>query len=101
MLQSNTLAPPNVFPSRRFRTLGHNMSWKGINDMFARLGKAIGVNISAHYLRHTAITLALALGESLQKVQAYGRHASAKNTIRYFHDRQLLEKNPTDSLPMI
>jgi len=41
------------------------------------------------------------LGEPLQKVQSYARHASANTTIRYFHDRQLLEKNPTDSLPMI
>ncbi|HBD29309.1 MAG TPA: integrase, partial [Deltaproteobacteria bacterium] len=44
---------------------------------------------------------AVELGESLQKVQSYARHASANPTIRYFHDRQLLEKNPTDSLPMI
>ena len=48
-----------------------------------------------------AKTLALELGEPLQKVQSYARHASANTTIRYFHDRQLLEKNPTDSLPMI
>jgi len=101
MLQANKIAAPNVFPSLGFRTLGHKMSGKGINDIVARLGKAIGLNISAHYLRHTAITLALELGEPLQKVQSYARHASANTTIRYFHDRQLLEKNPTDSLPLI
>jgi integrase len=101
MLQTNKVAAPNVFPSLGFRTLGHKMSGKGINDIVARLGKAVGLTISAHYLRHTAITLALELGEPLQKVQSYARHASANTTIRYFHDRQLLEKNPTDSLPMI
>ena len=101
VLQANKIAALNVFPSLGFRTLGHKMSGKGINDIVARLGKAVGLTISAHYLRHTAITLALELGEPLQKVQSYARHASANTTIRYFHDRQLLEKNPTDSLPMI
>ena len=90
-----------VFPSLGFRTLGRRMTGKGINDIIARLGDAIGLEISAHYLRHTAITLALELGEPLQKVQSYARHASANTTIRYFHDQQLLEKNPTDRLPLI
>ncbi len=101
LLQQNNIEAPYVFPSLGFRTLGKKMCGKGINDIVVRLGKAIGLNISAHYLRHTAITLALELGEPLQKVQSYARHASANTTIRYFHDRQLLEKNPTDTLPLI
>ena len=100
-LRANNVISNYVFPSLGFRTLGEKMSGKGINDIVTKLGKAIGLNISAHYLRHTAITLALELGEPLQKVQSYARHASANTTIRYFHDRQLLEKNPTDKLPMI
>ena len=101
LLHKNNIDSTHVFPSLGFRTLGQKMSGKGINDIVSRLGKAIGINISAHYLRHTAITLALELGEPLQKVQSYALHASANTTIRYFHDRQLLEKNPTDSLPLI
>ena len=101
LCQQNSIDSAYVFPSLGFRTLAHQMSGKGINDIVSRLGKAIGLNISAHYLRHTAITLALELGEPLQKVQSYARHASANTTIRYFHDRQLLEKNPTDRLPLI
>ncbi len=101
MLQGKNIATRYVFPSLGFRTIGEKMSGKGINDIIVRLGKAVGLNISAHYLRHTAITLALELGEPLQKVQSYARHASANTTIRYFHDRQLLEKNPTDTLPLI
>ena len=101
MLQENNVVTTNVFPSLGFRTMGDKMSGKGINDVIVRLGKAIGLNISAHFLRHTAITLALELGEPLQKVQSYARHASANTTIRYFHDQQLLEKNPTDRLPLI
>ena len=41
------------------------------------------------------------MGEPLQKVQAYARHSSANTTIRYFHDQEILKKNPTDRLPRI
>ncbi len=101
LLETNNVLSDYVFPSLGFRTLGGKMSGKGINDIIVRLGKSIGLNISAHYLRHTAITLALEMGEPLQKVQSYARHASANTTIRYYHDRKLLEKNPTDKLPLI
>ena len=100
-LKTNQIECEWVFPSLSFRTLGGKMSGKGVNDVVSKLGSAIGLKISAHYLRHTAITLALELGEPLQKVQSYARHASANTTIRYFHDQQFLEKNPTDRLPMI
>jgi len=101
VLEDNDVFSEFVFPSLGFRTLGGKMSGKGINDIVVRLGKTIGLTISAHYLRHTAITLALEMGEPLQKVQSYARHASANTTIRYYHDRHLLEKNPTDKLPLI
>jgi site-specific recombinase XerD len=95
------ITAPWVFPSLGHRTMGQQMTGKGINEVVKRLGKEIGIEISTHYLRHTAITLALELGEPLQKVQAYARHASANTTVRYFHDHQLLEKNPTDTLPAL
>ena len=101
MLEEHELSTPWVFPSLGFRTQAQQMDGKGINDVVVRLGRQVGLDISAHYLRHTAITLALELGEPLQKVQAYARHASADTTIRYFHDRQLLEQNPTDRLPPV
>lgn len=101
ILQEQGLEQPWVFVSLGCRTRGQKMTGKGINDVVVRLGKAIGLNISAHYMRHTAITLALEMGESLQKVQAYARHSSANTTIRYFHDQEILQKNPTDRLPRI
>ncbi|MBF0289012.1 MAG: site-specific integrase [SAR324 cluster bacterium] len=100
-LQLAGLEKPWVFISLGFRTRGKKMTGKGVNDVIVRLGKAIGLDISAHYMRHTAITIALEMGESLQKVQAYARHSSANTTIRYFHDQELLKKNPTDRLPRI
>ena len=90
-----------IFVSLGSRTLGSPMTGKGINDVVRRLGAEIGIPVSAHTLRHTAITQSLELGEPLHKVQAYARHASANTTIRYWHDRNLLTQNPTDKLPVI
>ncbi|MBF0351596.1 MAG: site-specific integrase [SAR324 cluster bacterium] len=101
LLEEHHIESPWIFPSFSFRTFGKKMTGKGINDVIQRLGKIVGLDISAHYLRHTAITLALELGEPLQKVQSYARHVSANTTIRYYHDQDLLKKNPTDRLPMI
>ena len=56
-----------VFISLGFRTFGQKMTGKGVNDVVFRLGKAVGLDISAHTMRHTAISLALELGEPLQK----------------------------------
>lgn len=100
-LEKDGQVEPWIFISLSFRTMGQKMTGKGINDVIVRLGKAIGLDISAHFMRHTAITLALEMGESLQKVQAYARHSSANTTIRYYHDQEILRKNPTDRLPRI
>ena len=101
LLTAHDLDSAWIFVSLGWRTSGQKMTGKGINDIVVRLGKAIGLNISAHFMRHTAITLALEMGESLQKVQSYARHSSANTTIRYFHDQEILKKNPTDRLPLI
>ena len=65
------------------------MPGKGTNDTASGLGNPIGLNFSTHFLRQTANTPALELGEPLQKVQSHARHAYANHTIRYFHSRQL------------
>ncbi len=65
------------------------MPGKGTNDTVSGLDSPIGLNFSTHFLRQTVITLALELGEPLQKVQSHARHAYANHTLRYFHSRQL------------
>ena len=79
----------HVFSSLGCRTLGYKMPGKGINNIVSGLGNPIGLNFSTHFLRQTANTPALELGEPLQKVQSHARHAYANHNIRYFHSRQL------------
>ena len=42
--------------------------------------------LTAHSMRHTAITLAAAGGASLHQVQAMARHSDPKITMVYFHN---------------
>ena len=51
--------------------------------------KKVSINngrTTAHSLRHTAITLALQGGATIQEAQALGRHSSVDTTLLYAHN---------------
>ena len=62
-----------IFVSLGFRTRGQKMTGKGINDVVVRLGNAIGIDISAHYLRHTANRRGIGYGRYQRGTRYYGR----------------------------
>lgn len=47
--------------------------------------------ITAHSLRHTAVTLALLAGATVQEAQAMARHSSINTTMIYAHNIDRLE----------
>jgi len=54
--------------------------------------------LSAHSLRHTALTLALLNGESLQEVQSFARHSSIATTQIYAHNIRSKTGNRQDGV---
>lgn len=56
--------------------------------------KIISNRITAHSLRHTAITLALQGGATIQEAQALGRHANVNTTMIYAHNLNRLANAP-------
>ena len=50
--------------------------------------------LTAHSLRHTAITLSLQAGATLQEAQALGRHANINTTLIYAHNIQRILNAP-------
>ena len=50
--------------------------------------------LTAHSLRHTAITLALVGGATLQEAQALGRHASVETALLYAHNLDRFNRAP-------
>ena len=53
--------------------------------------------LTAHSLRHTAVTLALKGGATLQQVQQFARHRQIETTLRYAHNLEFI-RNPCSGL---
>ena len=60
------------------------------------LEAGITANVTPHSLRHTFITLALAGGAPLHKVQYAAGHADPRTTERYDRQRDNLDDNAVD-----
>jgi site-specific recombinase XerD len=67
--------------------------WELVRRLAADAGIAEWERLSAHSLRHTAITMALDAGVPLRDVQDYARHRDARTTRRYDHSRDSLDRN--------
>jgi len=52
---------------------------------------SISSRLTAHRLRHTAITLALRGAASLQQAQAMARHTDPKTTMVYVHNMERVQ----------
>jgi len=61
-----------------------------VKETFRRIGLDDG-RLTAHSLRHTAVTLAIKGGASLPQAQAMARHTDPKTTMVYFHNVDRVE----------
>lgn len=84
-----------LFASSSSRNQGEALSTRSISRIVKRALQQAGLDdrrITAHSLRHSAITLAIQGGASLEQAQAMARHASPVTTAVYFHNAQRLEQ---------
>ncbi|MDD4663218.1 MAG: tyrosine-type recombinase/integrase [Caldisericia bacterium] len=86
-----------LFTSISDRNSGHRLTTRTISrivkDCFLKNG-IISNRITAHSLRHTAITLALQAGATIQEAQALGRHANVNTTMIYAHNLNRIAHAP-------
>ena len=78
-----------LFTSISDRNNGGRLTTRSTRRIVKDRLKAIGIasdRLSAHSLRHTAITLALKAGSTIQEAQALGRHANINTTLVYAHN---------------
>jgi integrase/recombinase XerC/integrase/recombinase XerD len=83
-----------LFCSHSDRNRGQRLTTRSISRIIKNIFRSIGLNderLTAHSLRHTAISLAIAGGASLQQAQAMARHKNINTTLIYFHNLQRLE----------
>ena len=64
-----------------------------VKDYFRGIGLE-SLRLSAHSLRHTAITLSLQGGATIQEAQALGRHANINTTMIYAHNINRITNAP-------
>ena len=69
-----------------------------LNYMIKNTCKRVGIekNIKVHSTRHTAITLAILSGASIEKVRDFAAHRNIATTNRYVHSIDKLENNAGD-----
>lgn len=87
-LQTRSTAAPTspLFASESDRNEGARLTTRTLSQVVKARFRAAGLvtaRLTAHSLRHTAITLALEAGASLQEAQAMARHANITTTMVY------------------
>ena len=78
-----------LFASCSRRNRGGRLTTRTISQVCKNAMKAAGYDshrLTAHSLRHSAVTIALMGGMSLQDTQAFARHANIATTTIYAHD---------------
>ena len=83
-----------LFCSASDRNRGESLSPRSISRIVKQALRRIGLDrkeLSAHSLRHTAITLSIQGGANLVQAQAMARHSDPKTTMTYFHNLARVE----------
>ena len=83
-----------LFCSCSDRNKGQALTTRSLSRIVKQALRKAGLDserLTAHSLRHSAISLAVAGGASLQQVQAMARHTDVKTTMTYFHNLSRLQ----------
>ena len=83
-----------LFCSTSNRTRGEPLKERTISFLIKETLRKIDIDdsrLTAHSLRHTAVSLSIKNGASLIQAQAMARHADPKTTMIYFHNHERIK----------
>jgi len=86
-----------LFVSNANRNAGGRLTTRSISRIIKTALKASGIDtprITAHSLRHTAITFSLLAGATVQEAQSMARHSSVNTTLIYSHNIDRIASAP-------
>lgn len=86
-----------LFTSLSDRNLNQKLSTRSLSRIVKENLRGIGLDngrLTAHSLRHTAITLSLQGGATIQEAQVLGRHANINTTMIYAHNINRIAQAP-------
>lgn len=78
-----------LFTSMSCRNKNQRLTTRSVSRIIKEHLREIGLDsprLTAHSLRHTAITLSLQAGATIQEAQVLGRHANINTTLIYAHN---------------
>lgn len=81
-----------LFASMSNNSKGARMTTRSVSGIVKSRMRAAGYDserLTAHSLRHTAVTLSLLEGKDLQEVQQFARHANITTTMIYNHSLEM------------
>lgn len=90
-----------LFASNSNRNGGGRLTTRSIRRIVKNSMRAAGIDsdrLTAHSLRHTAITFALLGGAGIQEAQAMARHSNINTTLIYAHNIQRIATAPERSI---
>jgi integrase/recombinase XerD len=83
-----------LFCSTSNRTRGEPLKERTISGIIKETLRKVDIDdsrITAHSLRHTAVSLSIKNGASLIQAQAMARHSDPKTTMIYFHNHERIK----------
>jgi site-specific recombinase XerD len=86
-----------LFISLSDRNKGGRLTTRSIRRIVKSIFKSVGLDsdkLTAHSLRHTAVTLVLKAGATIQQAQAMARHKNINTTMIYAHNIDRLVNAP-------
>ena len=86
-----------LFASQSDRNGGDRLTTRTLRRIIKARLRALGIDserLTAHSLRHTAITLSLNAGATIQEAQALARHANINTTLIYSHNIDRIKQAP-------
>lgn len=90
-----------LFISLSNNSKGQRISTRSVSGTIKTALKRAGYDsekMTAHSLRHSAITLAVLGGNDIQSVQQFARHADVSTTMIYYHEQNKLENKCSNTI---
>lgn len=90
-----------LFISLSNNSKGQRISTRSVSGTIKTALKRAGYDsekMTAHSLRHSAITLAVLGGNDIQSVQQFARHADVSTTMIYYHEQNKLANKCSDTI---
>jgi len=93
-----------LFVSHSDRNKGERLTTRSLRRIVKEGLRTVGIDsdrITAHSLRHTAVTLSLLGGATIQETQALARHSNINTTMIYAHNIDRIGKAPERKIDAI